>query len=51
MSSPPSGPSDATVDRYQAQIPVEPGRRGASAFERLRERPFIYDIFPGWFVR
>lgn len=45
-SSPPSGPPDATVDRYRAQVPVESGTAPQTIFERVRERLLEYDIFP-----
>jgi uncharacterized protein (UPF0548 family) len=51
VNSPPSGPINATIDHYRAQIRVEPGPPAVAAFERLRERLFTYDIFPPWFVR
>jgi uncharacterized protein (UPF0548 family) len=45
-NSPPSGPSNPSVDHYQSEARVAAGKSAVVTFERVRERLFSYDIFP-----
>lgn len=45
---PPSGSVGVVRDRYRAEVPVSSASSASSAFERIRDRLFAYDIFPPW---
>ena len=50
ISSPASGPPNATEDHYRAVVSVPADMTARATFDRVRERLFAYDVFPSWLI-